>query len=417
MKEARRLQTIPQERPLPAGWCCVRLAEVSKFVHGGTPSKAEPAYWRGEIPWVSPKDMRSRTISDTQDHISAEAVKNSSTSVVPEGTILTVVRSGILARAFPIAVTGRAVAFNQDIKAILPDHSKVDVQFLCWCLMSQEPYVLANGIKKGATVHSIRSGFIESLAISFPPLPDQRRIAEVLNEQIAAVERAHAAAQVRLEAAKALPAAYLRAIFTSSEVQHWPRRRLGDVCRLLPSKSIASDGDTEVLAITTAALTETGFQLSGVKVARMWAADALECVVSPGEILVARSNTPELVGRAAMFLGDPLGAVASDLTIRIAAGEHVVPGFVTAFLSFLYLTGYWKERAGGASGSMKKITRTQIEEQPLPVPPVNEQGRVAAILEGQIAAVGRTWKAVEAELAAIDALPGAILRRAFSGEF
>jgi type I restriction enzyme S subunit len=219
-----------------------------------------------------------------------------------------------------------------------------------------------------------------------------------------------------LEAAKTLPAAYLRAVFTSPEAQVWPRARLADFCELLSAKSIASDGDTKVLAITTACLTEAGFEPSGVKSATMWARDADDCRVASGEILVARSNTPELVGRAAMFSGDPKGAVASDLTIRIRPRDSLTSPFLAFYLSFLYVTGYWKERAGGASGTMKKITRSQIQAEHVPIPSAAEQKRIVARLSEQMAAGERTRKALEDELDTINKLPAALLRRAFSGE-
>ena len=90
----------------------------------------------------------------------------------------------------------------------------------------------------------------------------------------------------------------------------------------------------------------------------MLSCDAADSIVQPGEILIARSNTPELVGRVAMFNGEAAGAVASDLTIRIWAGEDVHGEFLARYLSALYVSGYWRDRAGGVSGSMKKITRS-----------------------------------------------------------
>jgi type I restriction enzyme S subunit len=176
---------------------------------------------------------------------------------------------------------------------------------------------------------------LEGFEISLPPLEQQKRIAAILNKQMTAVERARAAAEAQLEAAKALPAAYLRTVFFSPEAQQWPKRPLGQVSNLLPSKSIATNGDAEVQAITTACLSEGGFLPSGLKVARMWAMDVAQCTVARGEVLVARSNTPELVGRVAMFPGDPKGAVTSDLTIRIWPSEVIHSEFLTAYLSFL----------------------------------------------------------------------------------
>ena len=142
----------------------------------------------------------------------------------------------------------------------------------------------------------------------------------------------------------------------------------------------------------------------------MQAGDVSECVACPGEILIARSNTPELVGRVAMFEGEPQGVVASDLTIRIWPSHALQPQFLTAYLSFLYLTGYWKERAGGASGSMKKITRRQIQDEFVPVPMPVDQQHVTAELGDQMASPKRTRTGIEDELETINRLPPALLR-------
>ena len=230
------------------------------------------------------------------------------------------------------------------------------------------------------------------------------------------VERTRAAAEAQLEAAKALPAAHLRSVFGNSASSAWPRSPLGTVADLLPSRSIASDGDTIVQTITTACLSEAGFSASGVKAARMRRQDVSDCVVSAGEVLVARSNTVELVGRASMFEGEPAGVVASDLTIRILAKGDLLPGFLAGYLSFLYLTGHWKERSGGASGSMKKITREQIQAEIIPVPPKPSQRSVCEGITRRIIEGRQLRLLIETGLASVNALPAALLRRAFSGE-
>ena len=70
----------------------------------------------------------------------------------------------------------------------------------------------------------------------------------------------------------------------------------------------------------------------------MRAEDVAGAAVSLGEVLVARSNTADLVGRAAMYMGEPPGAVASDLTIRIRSGEKLYPEFLSRYLSALFVT-------------------------------------------------------------------------------
>ncbi|HMQ17318.1 MAG TPA: hypothetical protein PKC49_15230, partial [Phycisphaerae bacterium] len=258
-----------------------------------------------------------------------------------------------------------------------------------------------------------------ALEIPLPPLAEQERIARKLTAAMEAVERARWAAQERLAAAEALPAAYLREVFEGPRTQEWETRRIDEVCDLLPSKSIATDGDTEVQAITTACLTERGFRPGGIKTARMRGSDVAACTVRRGEVLIARSNTPDLVGRASMFPGEPAGVVASDLTIRVWPRENhggVEPDFLATYMSFLFQTGYWRERAGGASGSMKKITREQLSAGIVPVPPIADQRRIAAELSHRLAEADRLIARLRDELALIDALPAALLRRAFGGD-
>ena len=148
----------------------------------------------------------------------------------------------------------------------------------------------------------------------------------------------------------------------------------------------------------------------------MSAASAAECIVRRGEVLVARSNTPELVGRACLFDGNPPGAVASDLTIRVEAGTKIYAPFLAAFLSFLYVTGYWRERSGGASGSMKKITRSQLESQAILVPELEVQKRVSAELSERLSSAERIKRTVGTQLRTMAALKETLLGRAFSGE-
>ena len=255
-----------------------------------------------------------------------------------------------------------------------------------------------------------------ALEIVLPDIHEQRRVAAAVRSQVAEVERSRAAAKAQLGIANALPVAYIRSVFEESRTRAWPTRRLADECTLLPSRSIASDGDTVVLAITTACLTETGFRPEGVKPARMSAASAAECIVRRGEVLVARSNTTELVGRACLFDGNPPGAVASDLTIRVETGTKIYAPFLAAFLSFLYVTGYWRERSGGASGSMKKITRSQLASQAILVPELEVQKRVCAELSERLSSVERIKRTVDTQLRTMAALREALLRRAFSGE-
>ena len=161
---------------------------------------------------------------------------------------------------------------------------------------------------------------------------------------------------------------------------------------------------------------ETGFDVRGIKTARMRSADVPQCTLRPGEILIARSNTPDLVGRVAVFPGMAPAAVASDLTIRLWCNDLVLPQFVSAYLSYLYLTGYWKERAGGASGTMKKITRPQILGLHVPLPDLEEQHMISEGLTRKMHAILTFRSELRSQAESIEQLPAALLRSAFAGQ-
>ncbi|MCB1860299.1 MAG: restriction endonuclease subunit S [Gammaproteobacteria bacterium] len=99
---------------------CVSLKDVGRWVSGGTPSRSRSDFWNGDFPWVSPKDMKQDVISDSAEKLT-DAALNGRVTILPSESILIVVRGMILAHTFPVALTGREVTFNQDMKGIIPN--------------------------------------------------------------------------------------------------------------------------------------------------------------------------------------------------------------------------------------------------------------------------------------------------------
>lgn len=111
----------------PARWQtdprCKPLGTLAALVSGATPSKQLEDFWGGSIPWVSPKDMKVDLLSDSQDHVTENAIRQTSLRLLNEGSVLIVVRGMILARTVPVAVNLSPVTFSQDLKALV---SRVD---------------------------------------------------------------------------------------------------------------------------------------------------------------------------------------------------------------------------------------------------------------------------------------------------
>lgn len=398
-------------------WSLARLGDhCTKIGSGLTPLGGQSSYAKSGIPLIRSQNVRMNAFDpDGLAFISSDQDSEMLGSRVLIGDVLLNITGASIGRVCVVPDELVPANVNQHVSVIRSDGSW-DPKFLSFYLSSPSVQRQILGDQAGATRQALTKAQVEDFRVPLPPLRQQEQITATLSEQMGAVERARAAAADRLAAAQALAAAYIREVFEGPEASAWKRRTVCEVCDLLPSKSISGDGDVTVQAITTACLSERGFRPDGVKTARMRRADASEAAVRVGEVLVARSNTPELVGRASMYEGEPADVVASDLTIRLWASVDeggVTPAFLTGYLSYLFQTGYWRERAGGASGTMKKITREQICAERVPVPPRADQRRITGELSRRLDGVELLTERIREELEAIEAIPAALLREAF----
>ena len=165
---------------IPKSWEVVKLGDTGKWRGGGTPSKTNKEFWSGSIPWVSPKDMKLDLISRTQDHVSAKAIKESSTNLIPKGSLLMVVRSGILQHTLPVAIAGCDLTVNQDIKALTVSE-RYDTRFIFHYLKAHNHKVLRATLKAGNTVESIDFNEFSKFVIPSPPFEEQVKIADLVD--------------------------------------------------------------------------------------------------------------------------------------------------------------------------------------------------------------------------------------------
>lgn len=192
----------------PKGWPTAPLGELCDVKGGGTPSKQNPDFWVGKIPWVSPKDMSGVDIvDDAQDHISSDAVRNSATNIVPVGSILIVTRSGVLKHTIPCAITSREVAINQDIKAFVP-HEAIAPHFLLSQIQIRAEEILGL-VRVGATVQNIETDALKRIRFVCPSLDAQVKFSQKC-EQIRTIQSQQSAATAK---AKATFAALLAQVF------------------------------------------------------------------------------------------------------------------------------------------------------------------------------------------------------------
>ena len=195
--------------PVPKSWEVVTLQDICSLLSGGTPSKQKPEFWCGSIPWVSPKDMKKPRLMDVADHISEAALEDGS-SLAPAEAVFVVIRGMILAKDVPVALAQVPMAFNQDMKAIIPG-ARIMPSFLLYALVAFKQRLFQ---KVGRSAHGTMTLMSSEIAQFNIPLPDKRTQREIASA-IETIELKHERQQRKHAALTALFRTLLHQLMTA----------------------------------------------------------------------------------------------------------------------------------------------------------------------------------------------------------
>lgn len=393
------------------GWTTKKISEVCEIKGGGTPSKAVARFWQGDIPWVSPKDMKFDVISDSIDHITNEAVAKSSTSLIPQNAVLMVVRSGILANIVPVAVSGRELTINQDLKAICPDKSLIP-KFLFYFFKSKMNELLSM-VSRGATVHRLMTDQIREIEILVPSLSEQQRIVAILDEAFAGIATAKANAEKNLQNARAIFESHLNDIFTKRG-NNWKERTLNEVSTCFGrGKSKHRPRNAPHLYGGNYPFIQTGdirnanhiitkysqtYSTAGLAQSKLWPKGTI-CIT-----IAANIAETAILGFDACFPDSVIGIVANPKEAEVGFIEYLLQFFKTRIQSM------------GKGSAQANINLGTFENQRFPFPHVSEQKEIIEKLDSLVKFTQRLEVIYQQKFTALDELKKSLLHRAFSGE-
>jgi type I restriction enzyme S subunit len=251
------------------------------------------------------------------------------------------------------------------------------------------------------------------LSIPLAPRSEQGRVVAAIDEHLSRLDAAGASlssARLRLEAFEQR----LR-----DEASEGEPTRLGALLAepLRNGLSAPSSPSGSIRVVTLTAVTKSEFIDAHSKLIEPGARPVDDLWMKPGDVFIQRSNTPELVGTAALYDGPDHWAIFPDLLIRVRVNEtRVEPSYLELVLRSTGLRRYFQRSAQGIAGSMPKISQPIVEAAEIPLPPLDRQQSLVRRLSDDLTIAGRMFVEAERSVLRMRSLRRALLAAAFAGQ-
>jgi type I restriction enzyme, S subunit len=258
---------------------------------------------------------------------------------------------------------------------------------------------------------AVKNEILFDLNIPLPPtLAEQKRISYILNEKMATIEKARAAAEARLEAVKALSDSYLRLTFDNKKIQSCPRKRLGDVCEITAKQVDPKKPEYASLPHVNGENIESGTcRITYLKTAGELGMTSGKYIFNAGNVLYSKLR-PYLRKVAVV---DFKGVCSADM-YPISTSKGIIE---PDFLAWILVSDEFTNYADGESrrARMPKLNREQLLSWKIPIPSLLSQHETVSKLSQQLTRTRKLSDFIRQELETINALPAALLKRAFTG--
>ncbi len=393
-------------------WPTATIGSACTVFSGGTPSKGNAAYWRGTIPWVSAKDLKADRIFDAELHISQQACDESAAKMAPVGSLLMLVRGMGLANGIQVGQVTAPVAFNQDLRAIVPPPG-VDSRFLLLALRHR----LADGGKGvlSSAAHGtlkIDADALRQVEFPVPPPHEQRRIVAILDEAFAGIATAKANAEKSLQNAREIFESRLRSLvneeaagsdrktlreiaidFGRGKSKHRPRNNPKLYGGPYPFIQTGDVRGSDHL-ITDFAQT---YSDAGLAQSKLWPKGTL-CIT-----IAANIAETGVLGFDACFPDSVIGVVVDERQTS------------SKYLEYMLQTVKAELKAKGKGSAQDNINLATFENERFPFPDLGAQARIVESLDALATEIQRLEATYANKLAALDELKRSLLHQAFTG--
>ena len=369
----------------------------------------ERYYEGGAIPWVKSGELREGLIVETEEHVTDAALKESSVKLVPAGAILLAMYGATVGR---LAILGVEATTNQAVCHIVPDVKAADTRYLYRAIAAQVPAIVAMGV--GGAQPNISQALVKDLRVPLPPLPEQRRIAAILDQADALrAKRRQALAQL-----DSLTQSIFIEMFgdPGPNLKSWPELQLGQLIVGTPNNGIFKKNE-EYGSGTPVVWVEELFKGNEINCSNSRALlattrDKARYGLRNGDLLFCRSSLKLAgIGYNNVYLGEDDEALFECHVIRVSPNQNRVE---PRFLNYALRLQSQRQKLFKFA---KTVTMTTIDQDGLlkvsvPVPTLALQREFCKYLSA-VEVIRRRQMATVAELGALFA---SLQHRAFAGQ-
>lgn len=407
-----------EEQPyeVPENWVWVRLGAIAEIVTGGTPSKKHPEYYGGNFPFYKPSDLdQGRLTYDASEYLSEEG-KNVSRIIPKNSTAVCCI--GSIGKCGYLMCEGTT---NQQINSAIP---KINSLCLYYYLCTENFVQDLLSMASATTIAIVNKSKMESCAFPLPPLSEQQRIVERIEELLAKLDEAKERLQEVADSFALRKAAILHKAFTGELTKQW-RRENG------VSDESWEESNFGKFTVSQYGYTEKAhWEKVGPKFLRItdiqdnkvdwdevpWCpideAGMKQYAVQIGDIMIARTGAT--TGKSYLICDD-VEAVFASFLIRLKV--------VDKNLDYNYLYGYmqsedyWRQITDFSSGiAQPGVNANKLKQIKFKCPSLPEQHEIVRLIDDLLARERAAQQVTEQALASIDLMKKSILARAFRGE-
>ena len=349
-----------------------KLGDICKFQSGGTPSKKEPTYFEGNIPWITTVALNGNMIGadDAVDWITEKAIAESAAKIVPAHSIMVGTRVGV----GKVAINTIPMSTSQDIISLIGiDENRWSKPYLCKFILGQNEFL--NTQARGATIKGIKIDVLAELDVPDVSLSEQRHIAAALDK----VNDLIALRKQQLDKLDELVKARFVEMFGDMLLNplNWPELPLetmsGIVSGITKGRKTRDLALTEVPYMAVSNVKDGYIDWTTVKTIPATDSEIEQYRLRPNDILMTEGGDPDKLGRGAIIRKPPDNCIHQNHIFRVRLNQEIIlPEFFAEYLQQPKAKQYFLRCAKQTTG-IASINMKQLRSLPVLLPPIEKQ--------------------------------------------